>query len=267
MRGKAVSDRTVRVRHRRRQETSAQPGARDRSRVVTAGSDGGSRTSLGRTHAEVCRLVAASKHPTVAVDEDNRIVSWNRAATALLGFSKSGVVGKAFQEVIAARDAFGNLYCSDNPALHEMAKRGEPIRAFTLEVTDVDEVPVQTVVSVDALPGGNPSRYHLLLRLRPERRKGLAGQIVAALLRASPLEEPERTDRSHTDKKNLPLDLTVRQREVLRLLARGQGAQGIAETLSISVNTARNHIRNIETRLGVHNQAEAVAVALRHRLI
>jgi DNA-binding CsgD family transcriptional regulator len=257
----------VRVREERRQEASAQPGPRERSRVVTAGGDGGPQSSLGKTEAEVCRLVTASKHPTLAVDEDNRIVSWNRAATALLGFSKSGVVGKPFREVIAARDAFGNLYCSDNPALHEMAQRGESIRAFTLEITDADEVPVRTVVSVDALPGGNPSRYHLLLRLRPERRRDLAGQIVAALLGASPLEGPERTDRSLNDNKNPPLDLTVRQREVLRLLARGQGAQGIAENLSISVNTARNHIRNIEARLGVHNQAEAVAVALRHRLI
>jgi PAS domain S-box-containing protein len=223
--------------------------------------------SPGRTPAEVSRLVAASKHPTLAVDEDNRIVSWNRAASALLGFSKSGVVGKPFREVIAARDAFGNLYCSDNPALHEMAQRGEQIRAFTLEVNDADEIPVQTVVSVDALPGGNPSRYHLLLRLRPERRKGLASQILAALLSASPRERPEETDGGLADNENRPLDLTVRQREVLRLLARGQGAQGIAENLSISVNTARNHIRNIETRLGVHSQAEAVAVALRHRLI
>jgi DNA-binding NarL/FixJ family response regulator len=62
-------------------------------------------------------------------------------------------------------------------------------------------------------------------------------------------------------------DLTQRQLEILRLMARGVAAAEIASSLGISVNTVRTHVQRILRRLGVHSQLEAVAVAFRERLI
>jgi DNA-binding NarL/FixJ family response regulator len=48
------------------------------------------------------------------------------------------------------------------------------------------------------------------------------------------------------------------------LLGEGLGTSGIAARLSISRETARNHIQAVMSALGVHSRLEAVAVA--HRL-
>jgi len=51
------------------------------------------------------------------------------------------------------------------------------------------------------------------------------------------------------------------------MLGRGHSTEVIAEELFISINTVRNHIANILSKLGVHSKLEAVAIAARERLI
>jgi DNA-binding NarL/FixJ family response regulator len=68
--------------------------------------------------------------------------------------------------------------------------------------------------------------------------------------------------------RNSPADeLTEREREVLSLLAHGSSTTAIAETLSISSATVRNHIQKILHKLNVHSRLEAVAFAFEHGLI
>ena len=56
--------------------------------------------------------------------------------------------------------------------------------------------------------------------------------------------------------------LTLREREVLRALARGSTYQTAARDLHISQDTVRFHIRKIYRKLHAHTQSEAVAKAL-----
>ncbi|MFN2586698.1 MAG: LuxR C-terminal-related transcriptional regulator [Actinomycetota bacterium] len=57
--------------------------------------------------------------------------------------------------------------------------------------------------------------------------------------------------------------LTVREREVLQLLARGLTREEIAAALYLSAHTVRTHLGNVLKKLEVHSQAEAARVALR----
>jgi DNA-binding NarL/FixJ family response regulator len=65
-------------------------------------------------------------------------------------------------------------------------------------------------------------------------------------------------------------DLTRREAEILRLVARGSGNHDIAAQLVISVRTVERHISNIYLKLGLEGpaaRASAAAAALRHGLV
>lgn len=62
-------------------------------------------------------------------------------------------------------------------------------------------------------------------------------------------------------------ELSDREKEVLSRLADGYNYQEIANSLFISVDTVRHHIRNIYKKLHVHSQSEAVAKAIRKKII
>jgi DNA-binding NarL/FixJ family response regulator len=52
-------------------------------------------------------------------------------------------------------------------------------------------------------------------------------------------------------------ELTDREREILQLIARGESNAAIAEKLSISLKTVRNHVSNIYNKLQVADRAQA----------
>ena len=62
-------------------------------------------------------------------------------------------------------------------------------------------------------------------------------------------------------------DLTEREMEVLNLVAQGNSNQQIAEALVISLATAKAHISNILSKLGVSSRAEAINYAIKHKLV
>lgn len=60
------------------------------------------------------------------------------------------------------------------------------------------------------------------------------------------------------------VELTAREREILRAFARGQNIKITADALGISVKTAQNHLTGLKDKLGLHEPAELVLYALRH---
>ncbi len=62
-------------------------------------------------------------------------------------------------------------------------------------------------------------------------------------------------------------DLTEREREILDLLAHGLSNADIAQQLTISVHTVRNHVANLSAKLGAHSKLEALSIAVREGLV
>ena len=67
--------------------------------------------------------------------------------------------------------------------------------------------------------------------------------------------------------RSLESKLTMRELEVLRLLAGGLGQKEISGHLSISAKTVGTHIEHILMKLGVQSRTQAVALAYREQLI
>jgi len=61
--------------------------------------------------------------------------------------------------------------------------------------------------------------------------------------------------------------LTAREREVIRLVGDGLSNKQIASALGITERTAKFHVRQIMSKLGAENRAQAVALATRRRLM
>jgi DNA-binding CsgD family transcriptional regulator len=83
-----------------------------------------------------------------------------------------------------------------------------------------------------------------LARIRPTISCLYGLSLVRAWSRLSPSNRIDLLD----------LPLTVRQRQVARLLVQGCTSDQIAQTLDISHETARNHVRSIYDRLSVQNR-------------
>lgn len=211
---------------------------------------------------EASYLISVLSHTAdgmVAIDSDGCILGWNAAAEGLFGYPAQDVIGRACNEVLDFEDRCGNTVCDAECSLHgaphgdgswvvptrEVLARTDSGRRLWLSLTTVLVPPAEDE---------RCCRIHLM------RQAGVTPELEEALIER--LTQPKRgeVDVSVIDQ------LTLREREVLRLLAEGLGTQEIADLLFVSSTTARNHVQHILNKLGVHSRLEAVALALRNHI-
>lgn len=61
-------------------------------------------------------------------------------------------------------------------------------------------------------------------------------------------------------------DLSKREIEVLHLVSQGKSNREIAEALSVSEKTVRNHVSSLLSKLGLNNRIELATYAVKHRI-
>ena len=110
-------------------------------------------------------------------------------------------------------------------------------------------------ILVPMTPLGGTDRRLLLFRCEGRPDFSEREKAMLALARPHIAELHTRRDR---ELRGVP-NLTPRQWEVLRLVAKGAGNRQIARTLGISDATVRRHLENAFFRLGVQCRTEAVA--------
>jgi DNA-binding NarL/FixJ family response regulator len=99
------------------------------------------------------------------------------------------------------------------------------------------------------------------LELRDAIHQVLSGRTyVTPLIRRDILDEPS----SPYGLEGESGELTVRQREVVQLVAEGHTVKEIAALLKISSKTVAFHKANVMRRLGIHSTAELTRYALEH---
>ena len=132
----------------------------------------------------------------------------------------------------------------------------EPPRVLVLTTFDLDEV------VYDALRAGASG---FLLKDAPEERLTTAIKVVAE---GGSLFAPSVTKRlieEFAKRRDAPAvsldDLTEREAEVLRLVARGFSNTEIAGELFITENTVKTHVARVLMKLGLRDRVQAVVLA------
>ncbi|KZR86112.1 Response regulator protein VraR [Synechococcus sp. MIT S9504] len=100
-----------------------------------------------------------------------------------------------------------------------------------------------------------------------EQRSGALINALTSMKQGQHFEDPSLLEGERIVGRENAKVLSERQLEILALVAEGLSNRQIADQLNISVNTARDHLSEILTRLGVSNRASAVSAALRLGLI
>lgn len=195
-------------------------------------------------------LLARADNGVWVTTAEGRIVFWNRAAEAILGFRASDVCGRSCAELLTGRDEQGRPVCGPGCDAGAGANKigqsfGVPTRAKNgrdvwLEVltcaTTPDDASAALVIHI----------FHDATATKKLLRE-LGEHLGEAADGAAPL--------------------TRREREVLHLMVGGHGTAATAARLRVSRATVRNHVQNIFAKLGVHTRLEAVAHATRRQLL
>ncbi|HLP99369.1 MAG TPA: response regulator transcription factor [Sideroxyarcus sp.] len=108
-------------------------------------------------------------------------------------------------------------------------------------------------------------RGYLLKDMAPDDvvdaiRRVAAGELVVAPTMTMKMIDMLRGEQPDQEPKNSLKLLTEREREILQLLARGESNKAIANTLSISYDTVKQHVRHILTKLNLSSRVKAAVL-------
>ena len=82
----------------------------------------------------------------------------------------------------------------------------------------------------------------------------------------SPLSKSE-IKQDNSERKSAAFNLTDKELAIIISLSKGNSYKLIANDCNITINTVRQHIRNIHQKLKVHSSLEAVLLALKESLL
>ena len=89
---------------------------------------------------------------------------------------------------------------------------------------------------------------------------------ISAVLASRILEEFSRLPEPQPDETGTPIELTPREVDIVRMLARGSSNREIAQRLVISENTVKNHVQNVLAKLHLHSRRDVDKYARSHGL-
>jgi DNA-binding CsgD family transcriptional regulator len=217
------------------------------------------------TPQDILDRIARSGEAVMAIDYGDRVVLWNKEAERLFERSARSVLGKPCYEVMGGHDVHGNLYCYRAcPVAHQARDvEAEPVHRFPLDVRTGRGKTKRVTMTLFAIPAPRPSLSTIVHVFRESDKKPSAFERRLAEETKPPA--PPLFPMSGGDA--VAVELTQREREVLRHMSEGLTTAVIARKLFISPVTVRNHVQSILQKLEVHTKMAAVAYAYQNKLV
>jgi DNA-binding CsgD family transcriptional regulator len=210
---------------------------------------------LGPSPGVVRSLFEAAPEAMAILDASLRVVLWNKAAAQLTGQPASEAIGRR-----CAID--GHRVRLERPDGPVSADRVRPRLTSACEFWITAKSASTPPLAAMMIPLGQDRIVLLMLFRRPPWLVDLAASSrpsPPARYHAERLARPARPAAIADGR-----SLTLREREILRLLAAGKAAKAIATELALSLPTVRSHTQHILRKLGLHRSLEAVVWFLRN---
>lgn len=195
--------------------------------------------------------------------DGHRIIEANDAFAQLTGYPPTSFVGRAPGDPELWADV------ADRNAVEAEIARGGGLRNRDIRLVDAQGREIDCLLSAERMTlRGEGCTLWLFQDISARRHSEL--ELVGAI--EAVMKDASWFSRSVMDKLatlrnpargNAPVvtDLTPREREVLGLICEGLDDKAIAERLSLSGNTVRNHVASIYAKIGVNRRAAAVVWA------
>ena len=216
--------------------------------------------------SETLDRIARSGEAVFAIDSSDRIILWNKKCEDLLGRPARSVLGKRCYDVIAGRDESGNVYCYRNcPVAHQARDMPQdPVHRFQLSMETGSGKRRSIEVSLFAIPSFHPALSTVVHVLRDGKKKP---STLERSLAGDADDRPPLWPMGGKGASLRAVELTAREKEILRCLAEGLSTTAIGKRLFISPVTVRNHVQSILQKLDVHSKLAAVVFAYQNDLI
>lgn len=207
---------------------------------------------------ELRELVESTADAAFAVDEAGVVVAWNRAAEAMFGHPAGQTLGQPCAQILQGTDECGPV-CSPDCSVRQAVQCHHQVSNFDLQVRTPEGMRWCNV-SVLAAEVANSSFPYSIHIIRPvDTRKKLEMLVRDFIVTETKLPAEEvKTLVSSTRSPAREVELTNRELEILRLLAKGATSEAIAGQLHISRTTVNNHTQHILHKLNAHTRLEAI---------
>ncbi|MGE0132589.1 MAG: LuxR C-terminal-related transcriptional regulator [Blastocatellales bacterium] len=216
---------------------------------------------------ELKEMIESTADAAFAVDGAGMIVAWNAPAEALFGVAASAVMGQPCGLILRGTDECG-VVCSAECSVRLAAQSNHPVRNFDMQGQTAQgrQWLNVSVLRADIANSTAPYSIHIIRGIDVRKRMELLVRdfiVGEARLPAEDVKALVSTTRSSARE----VELTERELEVLKLLAKGAATKTIAGQLHISQVTVNNHIQHVLKKLNAHTRLEAVRRAERAGLI
>ncbi|EPG5402634.1 response regulator transcription factor [Serratia marcescens] len=158
-----------------------------------------------------------------------------------------------------------------NRRLFAALEKSGNVEGLDIRVRKKGSESIDCVASADAVSIHNAPCYLLVLMDIPERKRSelelvsaieevmqdaswFSQTLIEKLANVKSINRPDQTGFNASD-------LTPRERDVLELICEGLPDKKIAARLNLALNTIRNHVATVYSKLGVHSRSEAIVWA------
>jgi DNA-binding NarL/FixJ family response regulator len=201
---------------------------------------------------------------TLLIADDHAVVAQALAAMLARAYDVVGIVNDGVEVIEAARRLRPDVIVSDvsMPGLSGLDAlrrlKAEGVRTRVIFLTMYDDA----ALAGEAMRAG--ASGYLLKQAAGDELHTAIREVTAGRVYVSPQIAGDVIAAMSTPKTRADERLTLRQREVLRLVAQGKSMKEVAAVLRLSPRTVEAHKYEMMQSLGVHTTAELIRFAYQH---